>query len=71
MISIDDSYNTLEFKNYFIILPSISLAGKPHFNTNKWGEKGTPKKYGFVYSSDKNDRWLTPTQLKEKITQID
>ena len=71
MISIDDSYNTLEFKNYFIILPSITLTGKPHFNTNKWGEKGTPKKYGFVYSSDKNDRWLTPIQLKEKITQID
>ncbi len=71
MISIDDSYNTLEFNNYFIILPSITLTGKPHFNTNKWGEKGTPKKYGFVYSSDKNDRWLTPTQLKEKITQID
>ncbi len=71
MISIDDSYNTLEFNNYFIILPSITLTGKPHFNTNKWGEKGTPKKYGFVYSSDKNDRWLTPIQLKEKITQID
>lgn len=71
MISIDDSYNTLEFKNYFIILPSISLAGKPHFDTNKWGEKGTPKKYGFVYSSDKNDKWLTPSQLKEKIAQMD
>ena len=71
MISIDDSYNTLEFGNYFIILPSITLTGKPYFNTNRWGEKGTPKKYGFVYSSDKNDKWLTPSQLKEKIAQMD
>ena len=70
MISIDDSYNTLEFNNYFIILPSISLTGKPHFNTNKWGEKGMPKKYGFVYSSDKNDKWLTPDDLRIKIKMI-
>jgi len=71
MISIDDSYNTLEFGSYFIILPSITLTGKPHFNINRWGEKGEPKEYGFIYSSDKNDKWLTPSQLKEKIAQID
>ncbi len=71
MISIDDSYNTLEFDKYFIILPSISLTGKPHFTTNRWGEKGRQKEYGFVYSSDKNDRWLTPEDLRNKIEQID
>ncbi len=70
MISIDDSYNTLEFKRYFIILPSISLTGEPKFGLNKWGEKGKHKEYGFVYSSNKNDKWLTPEELREKIGKI-
>ncbi len=70
MISADDSYNTVEFENYFIIKPSISMTGKPDYTTNKWGEKGVDKGYGFVYSSDKNDKWLTPSQLREKIENI-
>jgi UDP-N-acetylglucosamine 4,6-dehydratase len=70
MISIDDSYNTLEFDKYFIILPSISLAGEPKFNLNKWGETSRQKEYGFVYSSDKNDKWLTPGELREKIGKM-
>jgi UDP-N-acetylglucosamine 4,6-dehydratase len=70
MISIDDSYNTLEFDKYFIILPSISLAGEPKFNLNKWGETGRQKEYGFVYSSDKNDKWFTPGELREKIGKM-
>ncbi len=67
MISIDDSYNTVEFANYFIIQPSITLTGKPNYMTNIWNEKGRKKEYGFVYSSDKNDKWLTSKDLKDKI----
>ncbi len=67
MISIDDSYNTVEFANYFIIQPSITLTGKLNYMTNIWNEKGRKKEYGFVYSSDKNNKWLTSKDLKDKI----
>ncbi len=70
MISIDDSYNTIEFSNYFVIAPSIKLAENPNYSTNVWNEKGKRKEYGFVYSSNKNDRWLTVKELKEKIGSV-
>jgi len=70
LISVDESYNTIEFKEYFIIKPSIYFTGKPEYSVNMWGEKGVKKDYGFRYSSDNNDRWLTVEDLREKLREF-
>ncbi len=70
MISIDDSYNTVEYEKYYIITPSISLTGNPDYMTNKWNERGKKKEYGFVYSSDKNDWWLSADELRERLSKL-
>jgi len=67
LISVDESYNTIEFKNYFTIQPSIHFTGKPEYLVNAWGEAGKKREYGFRYSSDNNDRWLTVEDLREKL----
>ncbi len=67
MISVDDSFNTLEFSDYYVIKPSISFTGKADYSINVWGQKAKPKEYGFVYSSDRNDRWLSVEELREKL----
>ena len=67
LISVDESYHTIEFKKYFIIQPSIYFTGRPEYLVNAWGETGKRKDYGFRYSSDNNDRWLTVEDLREKL----
>ena len=67
LISVDESYNTIEFDKYFTIQPSIYFTGKPDYLVNAWGEAGIKKEYGFRYSSDNNDKWLTVEDLREKL----
>jgi UDP-N-acetylglucosamine 4,6-dehydratase/5-epimerase len=70
MITENDSFSTLEFDKYFVILPSMKLwdvnAYAEHFN----GRQCEP---GFKYSSDINVDWLSPDQLRlliEKHVQV-
>ena len=63
MISLEDSYSTYEYDNYYKILPQI----------NEWGvdnlriKRGKKVKKDFVYSSDSNKDWMTKSQLKKWI----
>jgi len=63
MISLEDSYSTYEYSDYFKILPQI----------NNWSldrnriQKGKLVKEGFVYSSDLNSDWMTKKYLKNWI----
>lgn len=57
MISKNDSYSTLELKNYYIIYPTYKKI------------KSNVKK-GFSYSSDKNPKFLTPKEIKEEISKF-
>ena len=57
MISKNDSYYTLEFKNYYIIYPTYKKI------------KSNVKE-GFSYSSDKNSKFLTPKEIKEEISKF-
>jgi len=66
MITETDALNTLEFKNYFVILPS----------TQQWDVKaftrafdGKPCSLGFKYNSGANTDWLTVEQIRKLITQ--
>ncbi len=63
----DDSHLTLEFKDHYVIKPTIQFAHKVEFETNAIGEKGEPVEVGFEYSSDKNDWWLTQKELLDMI----
>ncbi|WP_310604069.1 UDP-N-acetylglucosamine 4,6-dehydratase (inverting) [Anaerosporobacter sp.] len=65
MITREDSVNTYEYDNHYIIYP--------HFT---WWKKdciipgGTVVPSGFEYSSDNNSEWLTVEQLQENIHQL-
>ena len=52
MISVEDSLYTLEYKNYFKIIPNIN--NNPKFYKN---QKSKYVKTNFSYSSDSNTRW--------------
>ena len=60
MISVEDSYYTYEYDQFFKILPSI----------HNWCEdmarigNGKRCKEGFCYSSDSNPEWMKPEQLR-------
>jgi len=60
MISIEDSYTTYEYKDYYKILPAI----------NHWSEDPTRIKdgrqvpEGFEYTSDKNTQWMSADDLR-------
>lgn len=61
MISSDDSRNTLEFDDYYIIKPDFDWwDNKNHFN-----DKPVPE--GFSYSSSTNPKFLSTEDMKELI----
>lgn len=66
MITKEDARNTLEFDEYYIILPEINLE---HI-THKY-PKGKPVAANFEYHSGNNDRWLTIEDMKKLIEEID
>lgn len=66
----DDSHLTIEFKDHFVIQPTIQFSHKPNYTINQLGEKGESVDYGFAYRSDTNRDWLTPEALLQKIEQI-
>ena len=59
MCPADDSHLTLEFKDFFVICPSIQFAYKSDFTKNLLGEEGVSVKQGFEYNSSNNREWLT------------
>ena len=63
MISSDDSYYTYEYSEYYKILPQINEWGKDNLRIRN-GKK-VPE--GFVYSSDKNQDWMTKSELQKWI----
>ena len=65
MCPADDSHLTLEFKDHFVIQPTISFAFKVDYQENKIGEKGKPVQQGFEYNSGNNTEWLTHEQFLE------
>ncbi|SFV53040.1 UDP-N-acetylglucosamine 4,6-dehydratase [hydrothermal vent metagenome] len=67
----DDSHLTLEFDDHFVIQPSIVFSTPRDYSANLLGEKGKSVAIGFEYSSDKNDIWLSPDELLEKIKQTE
>lgn len=67
MCPMDDAHLTLEFKDHFVIKPSIGFLRKTKFETNALNETGTPVKDGFEYSSATNTEWVSPNLLRQMI----
>lgn len=65
MITKEDARNTLEFDEYYIILPEIELENITH----KY-PKGKPVLSDFEYHSGNNDRCLSVEDMKKLISEI-
>ena len=66
MCPADDSHLTLNFKDHYVIMPSIKFVDANNdFKTNRLGESGELVKYGFEYHSGKNPVFLSIEELKE------
>ena len=66
LISKDDSRNTIEFKNHFIIKPEILIR---EYRNSNYKSRYKKVKTNFEYSSDKNSEWLNIIQLKSLISR--
>lgn len=71
MISVEDSPHTYEFSDYYKIIPSWSIPRNG--NTviiecdSPQADAAKPVGTGFSYSSDSNDWWLSPTDLRQML----
>ncbi len=63
MIPRDDSLNTLEFADHYVICPAIRFIEQRDYAQNALGERGQPVAEGFEYSSDTNPRFLSPGEI--------
>jgi len=64
MVPEDDARHTLEYKDYFAILPTFHGWDAQDYMHENGGE---PCSDGFRYGSDTNDSWLTVEQLRQMI----
>lgn len=66
MCPADDSHLTLEFKDHFVIRPTITFSeGGNNYSPNRLGEAGTPAPQGFEYNSGSNERFLSVAEIVE------
>ena len=64
MITREDALNTLEFKDYYVILPQMQFAGIKYSYPD-----AKPVENDFEYNSGKNNRWLTVEDMKKLIKE--
>jgi UDP-N-acetylglucosamine 4,6-dehydratase len=66
MCPADDSHLTLEFKDHFVICPSITFTKRSNdFTTNLLGETGVAVDQGCEYNSGKNHHFLNLDEIRE------
>jgi UDP-N-acetylglucosamine 4,6-dehydratase/5-epimerase len=72
MITENDSVNTIEFDNYFVIIPSIlkELWEIEDFKENSNTVPGKYCDYGFKYNSGTNKEWLSVEELRSLIKRL-
>lgn len=64
MITSMDSLNTVEFEDYYVILPSTPLWDVNEFCQRSAAKPGRMVADGFCYNSGSNDVFLTPDELQ-------
>ena len=63
MIGIEDALHTYEYQGHYKILPAINDWSKDQLRIND----GKPVRADFIYSSDKNNEWMTVEALTKWI----
>jgi UDP-N-acetylglucosamine 4,6-dehydratase/5-epimerase len=69
MITSTDAIGTVEFDDYFVILPSMQLWDTEKFLRESGGKAGKRCEFGFSYSSDSNKHFLTVDELKALVAK--
>jgi UDP-N-acetylglucosamine 4,6-dehydratase len=70
LCSSDEFFNVIEFKNYFLIKPSVKLIDSNiDFQINKNKEKGKKVKEGFEYNSE-NNHFLNLSSIKKLLSDV-
>jgi UDP-N-acetylglucosamine 4,6-dehydratase (inverting) len=64
MITKTDAINTVEFDDYYVILPSISMWDIEKFKNESNSSFGKMCKYGFSYDSENNKHFLSVDELR-------
>jgi UDP-N-acetylglucosamine 4,6-dehydratase/5-epimerase len=64
MVTATDALNTIEFKDYFVILPSMRIWDVEEFSQRF---NGAFCKDGFCYNSGTNNHWLTADEIRTLI----
>ena len=67
MITKTDALNCIEFKNYYVILPSMNLWDKNDFMLKSNEDKGKECNFGFSYNSGTNENFLSVKELRNLI----
>jgi len=67
MITATDAINTIEFDDYYVILPSTQLWDVDKFRRESNGKEGNFCKYGFSYNSGNNEQILNVEELRDLI----
>lgn len=65
----DDSHLTIEFKDHFVIAPTIQFTHPSDFAKNRLDEVGEKVKQGFEYNSGNNREWLEKKELLRLINE--
>ena len=69
LCSKDEFFNTIEFKNYYVLKPAIRFVDKDvDYTKSKENEKGKFVKKDFEYSSSNNKTFLSVSDLKKLIS---
>jgi len=71
MCPADDSHLTLEFRDHFVIRPTITFTDwGGTYSPNGVGEEGKPAAEGFEYNSGMNERFLSVHEIVELNRQV-
>ena len=70
MITKTDSLSSIEFDDYFVILPSLPQWDVEDFRMNSGPTPGRTCAPGFSYDSGTNDEFLTVDELRELIERV-
>ena len=70
MITKTDAINTVDFGDYYVIMPSTKILHGQRFLNESSTNIGTMCEYGFSYDSGTNDNFLSVEQLKDLIKKI-
>ncbi len=67
MITVSDSFNTLDLGKYYAILPEGGVAGEYTLEEYCQHKKGSRVKSGFAYNSETNEHFLSVEELRALI----